>query len=559
MPLDTDLRRLLRFSTDDGLIWLGEQRMLLLHLASLQAIRRELIASVGIEHTRRLLMRAGYAAGMRDGPLARKVRPNASVFEAFAVGPQLHMLEGAVRVTPLSFDADEEAGTFTTRIRWDDSWEAQAQLRENGGATDEAACWMLLGYASGYTSAFFQRPTLYREVQCVACGASHCEIEGRFLEQWPDGEAMAQDYNEDPMLLRLEQLHSQVQALRNEWQPEDGQGPLIGQSKRFKETIDLLQKAAPTQVSVLLTGETGVGKERFARALHAMSPRANKPFVAINCAALPSELIESELFGTEKGAYTGANTTRIGRFERAHGGTLMLDELGELPLSAQAKLLRVLQTGEVERLGGNESIPIDVRIVAATNANLEQAVEQGRFRPDLLYRLNVYPIRIPALRERPEDIEPLAAHILQRFIGRHGKQVAGLSDRAIAALRSHHWPGNVRELENLIERGLILTPPGKQIDATVLFPHLTSESGTSTQVNADGQLQTLNNVDPTLAASVLQDMQRNGLSFHELEAALLQEAVEQANGSLSAAARTVGLTRAQLSYRLTQRHPKRDN
>lgn len=558
IPSDADLRRLLHFSTDDGLIWLGEQRMLLLHLASLQAIRRELISSVGVEHSRRLLMRAGYAAGMRDGPLARQVRPDASLFDAFAVGPQLHMLEGAVRVTPLTFEVDEAAGTLNTRIRWDDSWEAQAHARENSGTTGEPVCWMLLGYASGYTSAFFQRPTLYREVQCVACGAPHCEIEGRFREQWPDGDAMAHDYSEDPMLVRLEQLHSQVQALRSESQPEDDQEPLIGHSKSFKETISLLQKAAPTQVSVLLTGETGVGKERFARALHSMSPRAGKPFVAVNCAALPSELIESELFGAEKGAYTGATATRIGRFERAHGGTLMLDELGELPMPAQAKLLRVLQTGEIERLGGHEARKVDVRIIAATNVNLEQAIEQGRFRADLLYRLNVYPIRIPALRERVDDIEPLAHHLLQRFIGLHGKQVAGLSDRAIAALRSHHWPGNVRELENLIERGLILTPHGQQIDASVLFPHLETEPGQSTQVNANGQLQTKRHTDPTLAASVLESMQRNGLSFDDLEIALLRQAVEQADGSLAAAARNIGLTRAQLSYRLTQRHHKHD-
>jgi transcriptional regulator with GAF, ATPase, and Fis domain len=212
-------------------------------------------------------------------------------------------------------------------------------------------------------------------------------------------------------------------------------------------------------VSVLLTGETGVGKERFARALHTLSDRAGGPFVAVNCAALPAELIEAELFGVEKGAYTGAHATRAGRFERADGGTLFLDEVGDMPLPAQAKLLRVLQEGEVERLGAEQPRKVNVRLVAATNVDLEAAVAAGRFRRDLLYRLNVYPIAIPALRERTADIAPLAQHLLQRYAAQHHKRLLGFSDRAMAALQAHDWPGNVRELENLVERGVILACP----------------------------------------------------------------------------------------------------
>ena len=233
-----------------------------------------------------------------------------------------------------------------------------------------------------------------------------------------------------------------------------------------------MRKGAGTQVTVLLTGETGVGKERFARALHAMSTRAAKPFVAVNCAALPGELIESELFGAEKGAFTGAGAARQGRFERADGGTLMLDELGELPLPAQAKLLRVLQQGEIERLGGTQVRKVDVRAIVATNVDLKAAVAAGRFRADLMYRLNVYPIRIPPLRERVDDIEPLAAHLLQRFSALHGKSVAGFTDRALDAMRSYAWPGNVRELENLIERGVILASAREPVDVHELFPML---------------------------------------------------------------------------------------
>lgn len=548
LPSDADLRRLVHFSASDGRIWLSGQRMLLVHTAALSALRRELMATLGPVHTRRLLMRAGYASGERDALLARQVRPDASLFETFAVGPQLHMLEGAVQVTPQVFDIDEEAGHFLGRFRWDHSWEAEAHVRDFG-PQQEPVCWMLLGYASGYTSAFFQRSALYKEVQCTSCGHSHCLIEGRFASEWPDAAALTRDYDAESVLVQLDELRSQVQTLRTQLQPADEQGPLIGRSRAYCQTVDLLAKAAQTQVTVLLTGETGVGKERFARALHSMGTRASKPFVAVNCAALPAELIESELFGAEKGAFTGAGALRIGRFERAHGGTLMLDELGELPLSAQAKLLRVLQSGEIERLGGTEVRKVDVRLVAATNVDLEKAVQEGRFRADLLYRLNVYPIRIPALRERADDIEPLALHLLQKYAVHHEKRMAGFTDQALLAMRAHTWPGNVRELENLIERGVILTPSGESVDATTLFPQFTLQAGAT--VNDAGALERAA-THPTQATEFYDRLQGSGLSLEALEDALIREAVARAGGNLSAAARALGLTRPQLSYRLAR-------
>ena len=278
-----------------------------------------------------------------------------------------------------------------------------------------------------------------------------------------------------------------------------------------------------------------------------MSPRAAQPFVAVNCAALPGELIESELFGAEKGAFTGATAARAGRFERANGGTLFLDELGDLPLPAQAKLLRVLQTGEIDRLGSAQARKVDVRVVAATNIDLEQAVAAGTFRRDLLYRLNVYPIRIPPLRERPEDIELLAFHLLQRFTALHDRPVRGFTDRALAVMRNYPWPGNVRELENLIERGVILTGNDELIDVHDLFPTLPPSTGGAP--NAQGNLQPHSS---TGTAPLYDQMIGQGLSLHELENALLHEAVERCNGNLAAAARCLGLTRAQLSYRLNR-------
>ncbi len=499
---------------------------------------------IGVAQARRVLMRAGYESGMRDAALARQVRPNASPFELLAVGPQLHMLQGAVQVTPEQLDLDIEAGIYHGIFRWDQSWEVETHLRDFGPQA-EPVCWMLLGYASGYTSALWGLPILYKEVECAACGHEHCRIEGRIASEWPDAEQMKADYEEDSLLVRIEDLQADLDSLRVSLSPSDDLGELIGRSKAFEKSIDLLRKAASTQVTVLLTGETGVGKERFARTLHAMSPRADKPFIAVNCAALPHELIESELFGAEKGAFTGAGAARPGRFERADGGTLFLDELGELPHSAQAKLLRVLQTGEVERLGATAVRKVDVRVVAATNVDLEAAVEAGRFRRDLMYRLNVYPIAIPSLRERVEDIEPLANHMLRHFMVLHNKRVTGITDRALDAMRHYSWPGNVRELENLIERGLIITSPGQMVDVDALFA--VAPPPPPVTLSATGELR---QGAPADLDSLYEELQKGGLSLEALENGLLQQAVERAGGNLSAAARALGLTRPQLSYRL---------
>lgn len=544
LPSDADLRRLIHFSVGDGRIWLAGQRMLLIHTAGLANLRTELIRTVGIAHTRRVFMRAGFASGERDAALAHEVRPHSTPFEAFAVGPQLHMLEGAVQVTPLRFEFDEEDGHYLGVYRWDQSWEVDAHLRDFGPSL-EPACWMLLGYASGYTSAFFGRRAYYKEVGCRAYGGDHCLIEGRFEHEWPDHEALAEDYVADSMLQHLGDLRSQIDMLRNEIEAEDESGPLVGSSAAFLGALNLLKKAAPTRVSVLLTGETGVGKERFARTLHHMSPRADKPFIAVNCAALPGELIESELFGAEKGAYTGATGTRPGRFERADGGTLLLDEMGDLSLPAQAKLLRVLQTGEVERLGGTQTIKVDVRVIAATHVDLEAAVEAGRFRSDLFYRLSVYPIRVPALRERQDDIESLATYLLQYFAARHDKRISGFTDLALDTMRHYPWPGNIRELENLIERGVILARSGQSIDAPLLFPTLPEDAFNT--VNPHGKLE---HEGSDLLTSIFDMTIHSGLSLSALEDGLIQESVRRSGGNLAAAARELGLTRPQLAYRL---------
>ncbi|MEY4757313.1 MAG: hypothetical protein RJA34_2211 [Pseudomonadota bacterium] len=550
LPLEADLRRLVHFSAGDGRIWLAGHRMLLLHAETLGNLRKELMQSVGREQTRKVLMRAGYGSGKRDAALARQVRPKGSPFEQFAVGPQLHMLEGAVQVTPEHFEIDIATGKHLGKFRWDHSWEVETHLRQFGPQS-EPVCWMLIGYASGYVSAFMGQPVLYKEVQCAACGHTHCRIEGRPLKDWPDGEELMRDYDAAPLQPPSDTSPSPLAQASPPATASDTMGELIGHSRSFERALGLLRRAASTQVTVLLNGETGVGKERFARTLHALSLRAQKPFVAVNCAALPAELIESELFGAEKGAYTGAGTARPGRFERADGGTLFLDELGELPLPAQAKLLRVLQDGEIERLGATQARKVDVRVVCATHVDLEQAVAAGTFRRDLMYRLNVYPIRLPALRERVEDIEPLSRHLLNKFMTLHGKRVEGITDRAQDAMRQYHWPGNIRELENVIERGIILTPPGQMVDLEDLA--LTHPMPGSVTVGASGGLE---RGVPEHIDSFYDEIVRRGLSLDTLEDGLIQEAVERSAGNLSAAARSLGLSRPQLSYRLQRRQER---
>jgi DNA-binding NtrC family response regulator len=233
---------------------------------------------------------------------------------------------------------------------------------------------------------------------------------------------------------------------------------IIGEGEALKRMLQLVQIVAPTDTSVLLLGESGTGKEGLADAIHYNSRRKNKPFIKVNCAALPPNLIESELFGHERGAFTGAGDQRIGKFEQAAGGTIFLDEIGEMPVDLQVRLLRVLQEKEIERVGGKGSISLDIRVIAATNKDLEKEVAEGRFRMDLYYRLHVFPIQLPALRERSEDIPLLAVHFVARFCTMHQLAPKSIAEKAIKPLLSYAWPGNIRELENVIERSVLLNP-----------------------------------------------------------------------------------------------------
>ncbi|WP_304223767.1 sigma-54-dependent Fis family transcriptional regulator [Gracilinema caldarium] len=304
------------------------------------------------------------------------------------------------------------------------------------------------------------------------------------------------------------------------------QSGIIGTSKGIRSVLELVAQVAPSDATVLITGESGTGKELVASEIHRQSKRARQAFIKVNCAALPESVIESELFGHEKGAFTGALTQRKGRFELAHGGTIFLDEIGDLSPQVQVKLLRVLQEREIERVGGNQPIKIDVRLIAATNRNLEDDIKSGRFREDLYYRLNVFPIHIPPLRERKSDIILLADFFAEKYGKKNGKLIKRISSPALDLLSSYHWPGNVRELENCIERAVILSTDSV-IHSYHLPPSLQSAQSTQTEPTT------------TLEAAL-----------SRLEKELIIEALKITGGNMAAAARRLGITERQMGLRV---------
>ncbi|MFV0349051.1 MAG: sigma-54-dependent transcriptional regulator [Halodesulfovibrio sp.] len=313
----------------------------------------------------------------------------------------------------------------------------------------------------------------------------------------------------------------------------EGRGPqsMIGKSAAMLELTEMILTVAPTDATVLISGESGTGKELVANAIHAGSERAAKPFVAVNCAALTETLLESELFGHEKGAFTGADKRREGRFMQADGGTLFLDEIGEIPLALQSKLLRAVQQGEVQRVGSDTVLRVNVRVIAATNRDLYEEVQAGNFREDLYYRLNVIGLRVPALRERRDDIPLLADFFLRRFAEKNRKAVKGATPQAMDALVRHDWPGNVRELENAMERAVIMTT-GEYVTLRELPRNLSDAQLTDVPIAADGE--------PALA----------GLSLDELERRAIMATLKECADNKSEAARRLGITRATLHNKL---------
>ena len=335
------------------------------------------------------------------------------------------------------------------------------------------------------------------------------------------------------------QLHRQVDSLSSQLRGEQGVGTLCGEAEVMRSVKELLARAAPVGVAVLLTGESGTGKEVAARAVHAESPRRVGPLVTVNCGALPAGLAESELFGHEKGAFTGAVSSRAGCFERADGGTLFLDEVGELEFPLQVKLLRALQERVVQRVGGSREIPVDVRVIAATNRDLEACVSEGTFREDLYYRLAVFPVRLPPLREREGDVELLARRFLAEFVETHRRaDLVGFEPRALEALVGYSWPGNVRELRNVLERAVILER-GSRINLGALPDPVVCA------LEASGQASEPGAAPPSAQEPIV--------PLAELERRALEHALRVTGGNLKLAAERLGIGRATI-YRKLERH-----
>lgn len=554
-PTIADISECLFFSPGDGRIWLQDQRMVLLHNEALGSLRRELIDSLGQEKARGLFTRAGYVSGARDARLVREHWPEAEPAAAAMAGTRLHALEGLVKVELVHARYDPATSDYEGEFLWHHSSEDDEHIAAYG-IGGSPACWMQVGYATGYVSTLFGRLVVFREVACRSMGESQCRVIGKSAERWDDVE-------EDMRYLRARDFvgvsqygSAPPQAAAALPTPPRGSDPMVGASSAFNAACHLLHRVAPTTATVLFTGESGVGKEKFASMLHSIGPRRDKPFVAVNCAAIPETLVESELFGVERGAYTGAGAARPGRFERAHGGTLFLDEIGTLSYAAQGKLLRTLQEGEVERVGGTRSIRVDTRVIAATNVDLRQAVREGKFRDDLFFRLNVFPIHLPPLRERRDDVPLLMSHFLRHYGRKHGRQVAGFTQAAVKALLNYDYPGNIRELQNLIERALIVAPEGGLIEVQHLFTSGETLDKNVLSVRPDGHLAGAAGASPpqaTPANPAVAEGRHGSGTWGQAEEALIRRALEQCAGNVSAAARLLGVTRPQLAYRARKR------
>lgn len=554
-PTFDDLTEALHFAIGDGRIWLNDQRMVLMQSLVLGRLRAEIVDAIGVERARAIFMRVGYMQGMRDAELIQKRFPQEDLTHAFAAGPRVHTLEGFVKVTTKHFEFDTARGTYHGEFLWHDSSEAAEHISSYGLAK-EPVCWLQCGYPSGYTTKLFGKPVIFREIECAGMGAPHCTVIGQHAEAWekdaPERAWFGLEWTGRRSVAVSRPDRELPQA--PELDTPNGSGVAVGVSAAFVRTRNLLEKVAATDATVLFVGESGVGKELFSNQLHAMSRRASGPFVAINCAAIPENLVESELFGVEKGAFTGATASRPGYFQRASGGTLFLDEISSLAYSAQGKVLRALQERTVERVGGQRSVPVDVRVVAASNVDLAAEVEAGRFRRDLYFRLCVFPIAIPPLRERRDDIPLLMSHFLRLYCERHGRKLTGFTRRAIDALLKYDYPGNIRELQNLVERGVVYADEGSMVDMVHLFSGSELLPPFSVSLDSDGRLGTRRwQQEGKGRASTEPSATRAGeqsRSFHEIERESYRVALDQAGGNVSRAARLLGITRPQLDYRM---------
>jgi len=562
-----------RFHVDleRGTVWLGDRRVLVLQAQWFLDLRQTLIDSLGAEGARAVLTRLGYAAGIRDAHLSMKLHPDFDIASLITTGGAFHAMQGSARAVRRKVELDLASKHCYLEFAWLNTVEDEGrqQLGNPGGPRE--SCWMEIGYASGFLSTCIGGEIVVRELECASQGAPECVCVARFAHEWGD---VSEDLKYlDPAYLptapwaqpraAMDAANADLSSTEAEPAASDVAGglSLIGRSTAFDTVLQQARRVGRTTATVLLLGESGVGKSAMARFLHDCSDRAAQRFVEINCAAIPEALLESELFGVERGAFTGATVARVGRFEEAHGGTLFLDEVGLLPAAAQGKLLRVLQSQRYERLGSSKTQQADVRLVAATNNDLAAAVRAGTFRSDLFYRLNVFPITVPPLRSRLGDLPLLIDHLVTRFCQRYGRTPTGITPQAYRAMLHHDWPGNIRELENVIERAVILVDAGEPLDVHHLF---TSDAGfrrtglrwldekgklVGTDEAGDGSVQdeaAPSQPGPWFEAAIEQPNH----TLEEIEQAVVLAALKAFSGNLMKAAQHLGLTRAQIDYRI---------
>jgi transcriptional regulator with PAS, ATPase and Fis domain len=477
-----DLRAIEMLGQDPekGFPLFGSVRILMMGLQPLGRLAHDLWHRLGEEGAPRVFMRLGYEAGLGSATNLSQMYDWDDDQEWLKAGGFLRNMSGLAREEVDSIFLDKAAGVLRFSGRWRDSFEVLIHQQADCGLEGQPVCYMLAGVVSGYASAVLGSEVLVREISCQSQGHDHCTFEARPVTEWGISADEMRQYLSLPTVeeevgrlkTALNHAHSELERSRHELVnlrslplglKEDG---FIFRSESMGRVLQLAVKVAPTSTTALIIGETGTGKEVLARYIHRHSGRDKEPYLAINCAALPPNLLESELFGHVRGSFTGADRDKKGLFVEAGSGTLFLDEVGELPLELQAKILRALQEREVRPVGGVKDQPVHARIIAATNRDLKEMVAAGRFREDLYYRLAVIPVHVPPLRERRADILPLARH----FLARYRSQSQGFSPEAVRLMEAYAWPGNVRELKSVMERAVVLAR-GARIEAGDLtFP-----------------------------------------------------------------------------------------
>jgi DNA-binding NtrC family response regulator len=463
---DLDHEELLELDPEGGAIRFAGQRALLLDAVAMGLLRKYLVENFGLTAARAVLTQFGFAHGWRMSEAMQSEFKWDSDDDWRRAGTRIHALEGLFRVEAGSKEPLSKEGVMLSA-----SYEAEQHLL-HFGRSDEPMCWTICGLTSGYISRTVGKEIYVLEDGCMGRGDAGCHLLGRTREEWGDERAQELRFFEpgrlkeclDVSLHRVtETLKKTERKLREHRRAlvrvaTDVEEPLgvIAKSAAMERLVDLARRVAKFDATVLITGESGSGKERIARLVHDESTRTTGPFIAVNCGAITETLLESELFGHARGAFTGANQDRPGLFEAANNGTLLLDEVGEISKGMQVKLLRALQEREIRRVGENKNRRIDLRVLAATNRDLALAVADGSFRQDLYYRLKVVELNVPPLRERRDDILPLARVLLADAALRMKRKITGLAPASADQLLRYHWPGNVRELENAMERAVAL-------------------------------------------------------------------------------------------------------